>query len=304
MRRRVLPWVLVVALLGACTAPGPDPQSDESPARTQSVPAESRSSPSGSPSPVAADGPLISWDFVFKGNIPQDLRRTVRFHTERATNFFAALELGLAREDRFVEVYGEASPYDSETDFCGQLTEAGGIRIYLLSCRQTDAGSRVERVETITHEVFHALQQRVIEANDLKPNVFLDGMLPHWFKEGAATWASAIAMDEWGFRSYEASRDIAVAEAELVNAPLRKLETGKGWFDGDITQQIAQYGLAFLGVESAADRDWVSSLQVYGRAVSEQVPDWPSAFEETFEVDQKDFYKSFERDRDKGFPKG
>ena len=302
MQRRVVVWVLLLAL-GACTSSGSDPTPSDGPSGAVSTSSPS-DDPSDSASPVATDGPLIRWDFVFKGNIPKNLRRTVRFHTERATRFFAASELGLAREKRFVEVYGEASPYDSETTFCGQLTEAGGIRIYLLSCRQTDAVARIELVETITHEVFHAIQQRVIDAYDLKPNVFLDGMLPHWFMEGAATWASAIAMDEWGLRSYEQSRDIAVAKAEIVEATLRKLVTGRGWFRGDVTQQVAQYGLAFLGVERVADRDWVPSLQVYERAVSQQVPGWRSAFEETFELEQKTFYKKFERYREKGFPEG
>lgn len=300
MQRRAIAWAFVLVVLGACTSsvsvPGPE---DGSP---DSAPAPSEE-PSADASPAATDGPLIKWDFVFKGNVSKDLRRTVRFHTERATRFFAASELGLAREKRFVEVYGEASPYDSETNFCGQLTEAGGIRIYLLSCRQTDAATRVELVETITHEVFHAVQTRVIEANDLKPYVFVDGMLPHWFKEGAATWASAMALDEWGLRSYEKSRDIAVAKAEIVEASLRQLVTGKGWSKGDVTQQVAQYGLGFLGVEYAAGRDWVASLEVYARAVSEQVPDWRSAFEETFELEQKTFYKKFERARTGGFPK-
>ena len=301
MPRHLITCLFVLTVFVSCTPEGSDPRSDIAPTPQEtSDGVETGPSPSASPTPT--DGPLISWDFVFKGKVSKGLRRTVQWHTERATRFFAAPELGLAREKRYAEIYGEESPYDSETSYCGQLTEAGGIRIYLLSCGQSDEATRIELVETITHEVFHAVQQRVIEANDLKPHAFVDGMLPHWFMEGAATWASAIAMDDWGLRSYQTSRDISLQAADVVEASLRKLETGRGWFAGDDTQQIAQYGLSFLGVERVAKKDWLSSLQVYAAAVAEQVPDWRSAFEDTFDLNQKRFYKEFERSRDRGFP--
>lgn len=222
------------------------------------------------------------------------MRRIIRWHTRRATEFFTVPELGLVSEDRYVEVYGEESVYDAEGPFCGQLTEAGGIRLYLLPCRQSEADSRIELVLTIAHEVFHAIQERVIDAYDQPPRIFIDGQLPHWFKEGAATWASAIAMDEWGLFTYRDFREFAVASAEKADASLRTLATGSGWTKEGESQQVFQYGLAFLALELAADKDWESSLQVYADAVSGQVPDWNGAFEKAFGIDQTSFYDRFE----------
>lgn len=281
----------VLILLSGCTQ-------DDHPSATQGGDEVATPTPEATPSPTPIEAVAIKPQFVFKGEVAPGTRRTIKRATRRAFSLFKIPMPDGEPVERYVEVYGDASPYDSETTTCGETTDAGGLRIYVPACAQEGS---VLLIETVVHEAFHALQQLVMETHNVGLGVHIDGDLPRWFSEGSASVAAATALDRWGLKDYAESRDEAVEWAMLAESDLRKLKASRTWNKPVVDQQIAQYGLSFLAVERITERDWKAALEVYRRAVSHRVIRWGQAFEATFGVTEREFYRQFARYRENGF---
>ena len=288
--------VLVACLLlgTGCTSDAPDEPKAEAAADTPSEPA----SPTASPTPGFVVGPPIKPSVIFKGSIGAKDKALVKRTIERSFAYFELPHPG-TQEERYAEVYGTRSPYKSDHRYCGRLTEAGGIQIYLASCR---ASGRKWLVATIVHEVFHAMQEYTRDTYRQGPDIVVDGLYPNWFDEGSAQWVSARVLEEWGIQGYGKARSYRLSLAKDPGRSLDKLETLLGWHKGTAATERRNYVLAFFGAELALQgRGWRAALEVQQHTWNNQVPRWDSAFKETFGVSMKRFYKEFDRYQDSDF---
>jgi hypothetical protein len=285
--------VAVVLIACACTASDGAPKPKDGAVASSSP--EVTPSPTPSGSPALEVGQAIDARVVFKGRVSADDREFVKRMIDRAYTYFKVPNPPGKPEMRYAEVYGKGSPYASEKQLCGRRTDAGGIQIYLQACR--DLGRDV-LVETIVHEVFHALQDFTRDTYRRGPDIVIEGLYPHWYEEGSAVFAAAVALDDWGILAYSENRSTNLDRARDIPETLKQLEFYRGWRKGDV---FGHYCLAFLGVERAVGkRDWRKALAVYQAAYSHQVPRWDQAFKETFGVSMKRFYREFNRYQDHG----
>lgn len=139
--------------------------------------------------------------------------------------------------------------------------------------------------DVVTHEMFHAAQQRLAEGRAPGSSE------PHWLREGSAAYVQWLATE--GTPEREARRAWTIERARATSASLTSLE---GW-DGFLQAGSAEgHGVAFAAVELLVREAGLSSLREFWRSLGAG-QSWDEAFRIAFGRDVKTFYGQFEQYR-------
>ena len=123
-------------------------------------------------------------------------------------------------------------------------------------------------------------------------------MGPYWLYLGINYYLREQAISTAGFVQYEEIREIShVVQANLVERPLRGMETREGFVGEDRTG----HRVGLLAAELLSSYSGQSSLVRYFAFLQPGIP-WQEAFESAFGLTVEEFYDRFEAHRAAGFP--